>query len=729
LLIKVCNQIVQAQPLILQKQAGERKILPVDKDFRYLRFRAIGNMEVDGFNGNHDSFPYEHFEDSRPGFGYKSFINKSAHYEHNCILPGTLIQMGDGQYKKVEDVVEGDFVVTHEGIQKVLKTFKNVHKGKLVKIDAIGIHSSLSTTALHPIWVVSKERMQKVFNKRRIKRQSIVKNNEEFTYDDGIEEINKNIPEPYFTFAEDLKLGDYVIMPKGDILQNSCEEIEDIRIARLLGYYLAEGSLGGNKDVKGNKLNQVVEFSFHKEEKEFVEEISELIEELSLGSYNIHLSSNTDKDGNHNCMVLTLYSSKFANLCYKHCGKNAKTKVLSCSVLSQSSEWKKEFLKRYFNGDGWISETGDIKSSTASEILNLQLQQIIHSLGVTCSIRKHKQNTPNDSWVKNSYGNPIYVLSFSKSQSSKVFDFVDIPEQRSQQLISTKYGVLTRLTNIEFLEYDGITHNFEVENSNSYVAGGIIVHNSAEGIRGSIGNLPDAFLNKFIYPDDSPKKWANLLGKDNHIVRAKILQSPNQKDGSIEVLMAIDTTLLNKKSSLKPQVKQALERIIRAIDTGQKLACSMGTNVQHSVCSACGTDVRFAKDYCTHLSRRKGGITIVTANEMRDLMDKDIIRPEWLKHICVSKYDAEELVKSASNKAIAVKNGEINHELSFFELSVVAIPAYAKGVQLEKLARQQNEEYREYLRRIAKEFGPDSLVDLYEIMQENGIISNQCMTN
>jgi hypothetical protein len=335
LLIKVCNQIVQAQPLILQKQAGERKILPVDSSFRYLRFRAIGNMEIDGFNGNHDSFPYEHFEDNRPGYGYKSFINKNAHYEHN----------------------------------------------------------------------------------------------------------------------------------------------------------------------------------------------------------------------------------------------------------------------------------------------------------------------------------------------------------------------------------------------------------SADAIRGSIGSLPDAFLNRFIYLDDSPKKWANLLGKDNHAVRAKILNMPSQKDGYIEVLMAIDTSLLDKKSSLKPQVKQALERIIRAIDTGQKLSCSMGCNVQHSVCSACGTDVRFAKDYCKHLSHRKGGITIVTANEMRDLMDKDIIRPEWLPHICVIKHDANELIKGASNKAIAVKNGEINHELSFFELSVVAIPAYAKGVQLEKLARQNNEERKDYLRRIAKEFGPDSLVDLYEIMQENGIISNQCMTN
>jgi len=255
-------------------------------------------------------------------------------------------------------------------------------------------------------------------------------------------------------------------------------------------------------------------------------------------------------------------------------------------------------------------------------------------------------------------------------------------------------------------------------------------HNSAEGIRGSIGDLPDAFLNKFTYLEDHPtKKWAELSGKDNFPIRAKILNLPGQKDGSIEVLMRIDTTLLSKRSTLKPQVKQALERIVRAIDTGQKLNCSMGTNVAYSVCSACGNKVRFAKDYCNHLKNRKGGITIVSTNEMRDLMDKDIIRPEWLKHICVSQYDVEELIKGASNKSIAVKNGEINHENSFFELSVVAIPAYAKGVMIEKLARKQSEEYMDYIRRVRAELGNDAILDLYAVLQEEGLISQSCMVN
>jgi len=253
-------------------------------------------------------------------------------------------------------------------------------------------------------------------------------------------------------------------------------------------------------------------------------------------------------------------------------------------------------------------------------------------------------------------------------------------------------------------------------------------HNSALKHRGSIGDLPDAYLNKFLYTNSPFSKWKDLAGRKNDNERMRLLTMAGQKDGAIEVLMRIDTTLL-KSAALDPDVKKALERIIRAIDTGQKLACSMGTNVQYSVCSACGNMAKFAKDYCNHLKHRKGGITIVSANEMRDLLDKEALRPEWLKHICASQYDVNEIIKGASNKSIPVKNGEINHEESFFELSVVAIPAYAKGVMLEKLARQNDESHKEYLRRIAKEFGDDMILDLYSVLQEEGKIATSCMVN
>jgi hypothetical protein len=264
-------------------------------------------------------------------------------------------------------------------------------------------------------------------------------------------------------------------------------------------------------------------------------------------------------------------------------------------------------------------------------------------------------------------------------------------------------------------------------------------HNSSKGLIGSIGDLPDAYLNRFIYPQEiisslvtsSTARWSDFLGKSKNDYRDKILNYPQQKDGSIEVLMKIDIGLLKQSSKihLLPEVKAGLERIARAIDTGQKLSCSMGVSVQVSSCTACGNSARFSTDYCTHLKHRKGAISIVSANEIRDMIDRDQVRPEWLKHLLTSKNDVREVLAGSSNRGIAIRNGEMNHELSFFELSVVAIPAYVKGVALEKIARQQSESRPDYIKRIASQFGPDSVLDIYEYLQEQGLISTQCKVN
>jgi very-short-patch-repair endonuclease len=63
---------------------------------------------------------------------------------------------------------------------------------------------------------------------------------------------------------------------------------------------------------------------------------------------------------------------------------------------------------------------------------------------------------------------------------------------------------------------------------------------------------------------------------------------------------------------------------------------------------------------------------------------------------------------------------------AFFELFV---SLNDKQTCIDLLLTMLEDKTLEKVEYLAKEFGPESLVDLYEIMQENGIISNQCMTN
>jgi len=265
-------------------------------------------------------------------------------------------------------------------------------------------------------------------------------------------------------------------------------------------------------------------------------------------------------------------------------------------------------------------------------------------------------------------------------------------------------------------------------------------HNSVEGVKGSIGSLEDAYLNKFIYDGvDFPKEaklssiknnvdsnWLSITNPKYSDLRKNILNLPNQRDGSVEVLMKVDLGLITS-SKINSKTKQFLQRLGKMIDTGQKLYCSMGTNVQFSTCSTCGNKAQFASEYCDHLTRgRKGALTIVTANQVRDLLDKDYLRPEWLKHVIASTHDIDEVLKGSSNKGIAVRNQEINHKLSFFELSIVGTPAFIRADALEKIANKVDGDYLEYLKQTRASLGDDTLIDLYSLLQDEGKIASTC---
>ena len=240
--------------------------------------------------------------------------------------------------------------------------------------------------------------------------------------------------------------------------------------------------------------------------------------------------------------------------------------------------------------------------------------------------------------------------------------------------------------------YDGFPYeHFEDERPNygykSFIGKRAHVeHNSSEGIAGSIGDLPDAFLNRFIIlPQYGVKRYADLLGPKNDQKRLGVLNMPNQKDGSIEVLMRIDVNL-TRDASTNEKAKRTADRIVRMIDTGQKLACSMGTNIEYSVCATCGNLAHFASEYCDHIAKRKGAISVISANQVRDLLSSGAIRPEWLQHLMISKMERNDVLQGYSSRNVAMRNVEMNHVLSFFELSIVGNPAFTRAQELERIA-------------------------------------------
>jgi hypothetical protein len=735
MLTKYTYQILQPvkynAPDYIYKTAGVRRVVPIDnKEFRYLVFRAIGCMEdpMAGPNGNWDGFPYEHFEDDRPNYGYKSFIGKRAHVEHNCFIAGTPILMSDFSYKNIEDVQEGDKVWCHDGnIGVVKETFINYTNNGLYHITAEGILDSLSLTEGHPIQIVSRADYERSEQKRRNERNKLRRSGLILDYYDGLDIIVESLPEPKWVKAEDLKVGDFLVIPHLNIQRIDNPELSNL--ATILGLYVAEGCTTGNFDINGNRLHQRTDFSFHKNEQDLIEKVYEfgrivgknVTERFSISKEKI------ERYGEPNCVIVTLHSSEISNLLVKHAGRFAKHKRLSDAVMTMPIEWQREFLSAYFEGDAFIDSDSGIKGSTESRELALQIQRMLLSMGVWCNVSHYTQHTPNDSWVKNSFGNDIYVYSIKPSEVIKLFGNkypMNVKNRITSNWLETDNGYLVPIKSIERTEYSGNVYNFEVTSQNSYIAYNVSVHNSNEGVAGSIGDLPDAFLNRFIIPKEfGVKKFAELLGRENDSKRLAVLNLPNQTDGSISVLMRIDTKLVNN-ASVNPKVRRTAERIIRMIDTGQRLACSMGCNIEYSVCSACGNVAHYAHEYCSDIKNRKGAITVVSANHVRDLLDNNSLRPEWLQHLIISKRDRDDILKSYSNHNVAIRNVEINHVLSFFELSVVANPAFPRAIQLQRIAKKQN--IWTPLTIDWRSVSDDELLRFTEEAKERGLISTSC---
>lgn len=775
------HAFLQLQPVPLGKTgAREKKIIPVDNQrYRYLRFRAIGNLEMKapygGFNGNWDGFLYEDFIDDEEGYGYRSFINKRAHYEHNsalkdrgkigdlpdaylnkfkydginfpkeakvssirnntdprwlsileprfanvresilnlpnqrdgaievlmridthllkdanlepktrrglerlikridagqkiscsmgCFLPGTQITLPDGTFKYIENIRIGDEVISHIGVKrKVTNNLVRSYEGNILKINIFGLQNPLKITPEHPILIRKRKglclcgcgtrvkksgqlwvstHVQRVFNSNpNIKRDKI---QDELKKQ---ELIKKSFNDLEWEEARNLEKGDYIAYPI------SHKEIKVSHItegkARLIGYFLAEGSYIKNTNKEGETYKTGVAFSFGNTEKDkkFIDETMVLLKQEFNKEPHVYTTDpdKIDKKEYKERTGITLnvgmsevrLSSREAAMFFDYyCKEYAWSKELPEEVMTWPKNLQRHLIATYFNGDGSQSAPKAYKNQftislpTTSEKLAYQTSYILKRLGIPNSLerrwRKDNKRPTYTIWIRGHWQNILSdfwsykEVKFGKEKSAN--------KSNSLFRISDDY-ILLPVQSIEYEFYKGPVFNFEVEEDHSYIANGASVHNC---------------------------------------------------------------------------------------------------NVEYSTCSVCGNKARFASDYCDHLKRgRKGSLSIVTANQIRDLLDDNILRPEWLKHIVASQFDVDEILKGSSNKGIAVRNGEINHKLSFFELSHVEIPAYVRADALEKIARKVDGEYEEYLKEVRASLGDDVLVDIYSLLQKDGIISSGC---
>lgn len=488
----------------------------------------------------------------------------------NCFIPGTKILLEDGSTKAIEEIVVGDMVITHNGrSRKVLKTFITPHSGNLLQIR-VRNNEKITCTSNHPFYHVN-------FDDFSIKTKGLKKLTER-------KKNNENFRTSFkFSEAEKLEVGDILLSP---VLHTKIESNLNPNKARLLGLFAAEGSFS----KKYGKL-QGVHFTIGIHEERLALSIKEAFDE-EFPECSVKICPEPTRS------VININASGYniAEYFYYHTGEYSHKKILSKEIVFSDDDTKKAFISGWLDGDGCLGNENRLIGITVSPHLASQIRIMLNSLKIGNSIRKgdkckrkfpdkdgYKEYDCREHYRTEIYGNAYQKLDLEKLTAKYKFGNFS---HRTIANFEQDYG-LHSIKEITKVLYTGNVYNFEVEEDNTYVANGIVVHNCNHDI------FPEEELIK------AHKKWIHKPLCIDH------------KSSSVDHVRGfiVDTYYdrqLKRVVALCALDKISFPQLARQISTKVSTAVSMGTAVGRAICFDCGRVARAEQDFCQHMKAKSG---------------------------------------------------------------------------------------------------------------------------
>lgn len=335
-----------------------------------------------------------------------------------CFVAGTTVDTQEG-YKSIEDIVPGDYVLTHTNqYKKVLKVGGKLSSATLA-LKAQGIVPTTTTTE-HPYYVRSK--------------------------------VKGVLTQPYWKEAGKLTKGDYIGININQEYSNPLELTEDECL--LIGRYIADGHTRKDYRKTENRPN---------------DRHWQLI--ISVGKDKVESFSSKYKL-NHSfyphsqSVYRAVFSSKrLVEIVEKYCGCGSHNKMFHKLLLDLPVHLLSKVLEGYMDGDG-SSKDSRFQATTVSKLLAISLAKAVNKVyGVGASINffeRPKTYTIEGRIVNQS---DTYTVRFNKER----------PTQAQYHVID---GVVWHpVRKVEVLADIKEVFNLEVEDDNSYTANSAIVHN------------------------------------------------------------------------------------------------------------------------------------------------------------------------------------------------------------------------------------------------------------
>ena len=422
-----------------------------------------------------------------------------------CVQPGTEVITRRGLVP-VEKVAVGDVVLTHKGRwRRVTETTANpVGSRSIYEVRASGLEP-LVATGEHPVYAVRYTHTQRT-HARVAESVEFVPAGElrpkgtgkamAWRYDAAtLPVMGYDEADEWLDLApllgEGFAVADGTVRRTGVGSGRAYAVPARVRLGaelgRLLGWYLAEGSIGGGRAVT---------FSLGPNEHHYAEQIVADAEAVFGLEAFIHRTP-TD-----NGWTVKIGSSAVARLFA--CG-TARTKCVPDWAWRGGFEFMRAMLDGWTLGDGCVCRHGGWAPRTTvittSKTLAWQMRLVAVSLGLKASIAEQwhpgQTSTLRDGHVIKS-GPVHYTVGWrEKPQRTGTWSFED-------------HGrvIASAVKTVEAVAYDGLVYNLEVEQDESYVTTAGTVHNCISHIIASMTSMPLLFRAIDGYEGDVSKEIA-----------------------------------------------------------------------------------------------------------------------------------------------------------------------------------------------------------------------------
>lgn len=420
--------------------------------------------------------------------------NIKAQYQPSgtCFPADTPVLMADGTEKPIETVQVGDLVCTHRNTaRRVLRTMQRVYSGRMTTFRVRGVRDPLVATAEHPVLVVDNgandnrhpERYRPGAEKWVSAARLTTSDRVLLTY--GVRTDGDDVPV--------IDLADYVPNRRVKLIDGTYRQTVtadhvqeyyskrtlprrvqfDVRLARLVGLYLAEGSADWYKD-RPNKLT----WTFGGDEMHLAAEVVATLKEVFGLSSVVRRPKDT-------VIRVVCGSATLARLFSGLCGLTAYHKRVPAVVFTAPATVKLALIRGWMDGDGTVRQgqhrqnakwrTLSARGTTASVRLARDVQRLAALVGVMTSVTTRKQAAhqrvaSND---VNFNGDEVFGVYPERRAVEP-----PRPDRRGVLFHRTEHGFVVPIREVTHTDVvDVPVYNIEVEEEHTYVANGVAVHN------------------------------------------------------------------------------------------------------------------------------------------------------------------------------------------------------------------------------------------------------------